>query len=133
MYLTGQHVRASTGADGINAFHYSHVGRTWEGLPPHGIPDEDPGALVAQTIVVPPPGNRVRSYLDIVAPDVTPWAEIRPAFMSFVAEAQRRRFPWAGVVGRTYFRAGMEQALAANWQREIADLYRAVQAVRIGG
>ena len=134
MYLTAQHVRAPAGAEGINAFHYAHGEQVaWQGLPPQGIPDQNPGALVAQTLIVPPPGNRVRSYLDVVAPDDTPWTEIRPGFITFVSEAQRRPFPWIGVAGRVFFRVGMEQALAKTWQHELAELYRAAQAVRIGG
>src|SRR5207237_9688808 len=105
----------------------------WQGLPPQGIPEQDPGALAAQTIEVQPPGNRVRSYLDVIAPDETSWSEIRPAFITFVSEAQRRPLPWTGVFGRCFFRVGIEQALANQWQHEIAALYRAVQAVRIGG
>ena len=131
MYITAQHVRAHAGAEGINAFHYNHGPFGWQGLPPQGIPDQNPGTLVSQRIIVPPPGNRVRSYLDIVAPDETPWSEIRPAFMTFVSEAQSTPFPWTGVYGRVVFRLGMEQALANGWQREIAELYRAVQAVRV--
>jgi hypothetical protein len=46
-------------------------------LPP-GIPDQDPGQLVEQHINLQPPGNTVRSYLDVVAPDEVFWPEIRP-------------------------------------------------------
>jgi hypothetical protein len=133
MYLTAQRVRAPRGDEGINAFFYTHGAVAWSGLPPHGIPDRNPGALVAQTVIVAPPGNRVRSYLDVIAPDETPWTEIRPALISFVSEAQRQPFPWVGVSGRVFLRLGMEQSLAAQWAREIADLYRAVQSVRVGG
>jgi hypothetical protein len=133
MYLTAQHVRSAAGDEGINAFFYQHGSYAWQGLPPHGIPDKNPGTLAAQTIVIPPPGNRVRSYLDVVAPDETQWSEIRPAFMTFVSEAQRGPLPWIGVSGRVFLRLGMEQLLARQWQRELADLYRAAQAVRIGG
>lgn len=133
MYLTAQRVRSHGGAEGINAFHYEHGLATWQGLPPRGVPDENPGALVANTIVVPPPGNRVLSYLDIVAPDETPWSEIRPAFMAFVSEAQHTPFPWHGINGRTFVRLGMERSLSEQWHREIAELYRAVQSVRVGG
>jgi hypothetical protein len=130
MYLTAQHVRAPGGAEGINAFRYAHgAARTWEGLPPQGIPDQDPGNLVARNVVVPPPGNRVRSYLDIVAPDDAAWSEIRSAFIAFVSEAQRGPFPWVGVSGRAFFRVSLERALSPQWQREIASLVQAVQAV----
>ena len=133
MYLTAQHVRSLDGREGINAFHYLHGPHLWQGLPPQGIPDQNPGTLTAQAIVVEPPGNRVRSYLDVVAPDETAWSEIRTGFITFVSEAQRRPFPWLGVSGRCFLRVGLEQSLANQWHREIAELYRAVQAVRIGG
>ena len=134
MYLTAQRVHSpATGNEGINAFFYVHGPHIWQGLPPQGIPDQNPGELVAETVVIAPPGNRVRSYLDVVAPDETPWTEIRPAFMAFVSDAQRRPLPWVGIFGRCFFRLGVEHALAQRWQREIADLYRAAQAVRAGG
>lgn len=134
MYLTAHHVLSpSTGREGINAFYYSHGPYTWNGFPPPGIPDQDPGELLAQTVVIAPPGNRVRSYLDVIAPDETTWAEIRPSFMGFVGQSQRSPFPWTGTIGRCSFRLGMDAALARQWQHEVAELYRAVQGVRIGG
>ena len=133
MYLTGQHVRSAAGDEGINAFFYEHGAYAWQGLPPQGIPDQNPGTLASQTIAVPPPGNRVRGYLDVVAPDEAGWPEIRPAFITFVSEAQRSHFPWVGVSGRVFFRVGMDQMLARQWQRELAELYRAVQSIRMGG
>ena len=133
MYLSAQRVRSPAGADGINAFQYLHGQYVWQGLPPQGIPDQNPGTLVTQTLNVPPPGNRVRSFLDVVAPDDASWSEIRPAFIAFVSAAQRQPMPWVGVFGRCLFRVGMDASVAAQWSHEIAALYRAVQAVRIGG
>ncbi len=133
MYLTAQRVRSSEGAEGINAFQYAHGPDVWDGLPPRGMPDENPGELVAQSILVPPPGNRVRSYLDVVAPDETAPSEIRPAFIAFISDAQRGPLPWIGISGRVFFRVGMEQPLAEQWQREIASLYRATEALRVRG
>jgi hypothetical protein len=98
-------------------------------LPPPGIPDQDPGQLVEHHISLPPPGNAVRSYLDVVAPDEVFWPEIRPAFFAFVGQAQRQPFPWQGVFGRCYFRVGMDSGLANAWRRELARLYRALGAV----
>ena len=92
MYLVAQRVLAPAGTEGINAFCYVHGPYVWQGLPPAGIPDQNPGTLAAQTIVIRPPGNRVRSYLDVVAPDETSWSELRPAFMAFVSEARRQPF-----------------------------------------
>lgn len=80
-----------------------------------------------------PPGNRVRSYLDIVAPDDTPWTEIRSAFIAFASDAQALQMPWSGVVGRCLFRVEMDAALASQWQAELAELYRVATTVRIDG
>ena len=133
MYLTAQHVVSPSGqGEGINAFYYSHGPYVWEGLPPAGIPDSNPGVLVYQTVAIRQGGNHVRSYLDVVAPDETKWTEIRQSFIAFVSESQRTALPWVGVRGRCFFRIGLELGLVQRWQREIADLYRAVQSVRIG-
>lgn len=129
MYLTAHHVRSPQGQEGINAFRYAHGGHVWQGLPPEGIPDQDPGVLVEQLIRVQPPGNAVRSYLDVVTPDEVSWPEIRPAFLAFVSQAQRQPFPWSGVFGRCYFRVGMDLKLASDWRHEIARLYVSLQAV----
>jgi hypothetical protein len=56
-----------------------------------------------------------------------------PKLRHFRLESQRTPLPWVGVRGRCFFRIGMELGLVQLWQREIADLYRAVQSVRIGG
>jgi hypothetical protein len=129
MYLAAQHVRSVSGQEGINAFHYAHSGYLWHGLPPQGIPDQDPGVLVEQIINVPPPGNAVRSYLDIIAPDEVFWPEIRPAFFAFVSHAQGQPLPWQGVFGRCSFRVAMDFGLANVWRHEIANLYRAMETV----
>lgn len=130
MYIAAQRVISpATGAEGVNAFYYRHGPDAWSGPPPTGIPDENPGTLVRQSIVVPPPGNRVRSYLDIVAPDDTPWSEIYEAFVAFIPHRQRSAFPWIDREGRCYFRIGMESDLANDWQRELAALHRAARTV----
>lgn len=131
MYLTSQHVIApTTQSEGINSFLYAHGGLTWE-VPPQAIPDQDPGTLLAQSISIPPPGNRVRSYLDVVAPDEAAWNEVRVGLMDFVGRLQRTDLPWVGTSGRCYFRLGMELRLAQQWHRELAILYRASQALRL--
>ena len=135
MYLTAQRVRApATGEEGINAFFYQHGPYVWEGFPPAGIPDANPGVLIHSVLELRRQGgNRVRSYLDVVAPDETPWNEIRRSFISFVSESQLNPLPWVGVRGRCFFRIGMESGLAQGWQHEVAVLYRAAQEARIGG
>lgn len=131
MYLTSHHVLApETQNEGINAFLYSHGPMTWE-MPPPDIPDQNPGKLVAQSISIRPPGNNVRSYLDIVAPDEARWEEVRTALMDFVGRSQGSQLPWVGRSGRCFFRLGMEIGLAREWQKELAVLYRSAQALRL--
>ncbi len=131
MYRTAHRVvDPASGREGINAFCYEHPGVVWQGLPPEGIPDVDPGVLAAQHLELPPPGNRVRSYLDIVSPDETPAAEVRSSLLRFLSEAQGRPLPWEGVVGRCLFRLGVEADLAPDWPEELATLYRAIDGLR---
>lgn len=131
MYLTSHHVVSPTsGQEGVNTFLYLHGPYVWT-EPPAEIPDENPGTLAAQSISVRPPGNRVRSYLDIVAPDETRWEDVRAGLIRFVGTSQRSPFPWAGRQGKCSFRLGMELAIAPEWQKEIAVLYRAAQALRL--
>lgn len=131
MYLTSHHVvDPSSKREGISSFLYLHGSRDWDQPPPE-VPDQEPGALEAQSISVPPPGNRVRSYLDIVAPDGALWDEIRAGLMDFVEQSQSAPLPWDRVSGRCRFRMGMELGLARQWQRELAVLYRASQALHL--
>jgi len=103
MYLTSHHVLApSTRREGVNSLLYLHGPRTWPQAPA-GIPDTDPGTLAVQSISIRPPGNCVRSYLDIVAPDEARWDEVRIGMMDFVGALQRGPLPWVGLSGRLGF------------------------------
>jgi len=95
------------------------------------VPDQDPGLLIAQSLSLQPPGNRVRSYLDVVVADGAAWDEIRSSLLLFLGEKQRDPLPWVGDAGSVFFRIGMELGLAAEWQTELAVLYRASQALRL--
>jgi hypothetical protein len=131
MYLTSHHVVSpASGEEGVNAFLYLHGARPWTAPAPE-LPEQNPGTLTAQSISVSPPGNRVRSYLDIVAPDDARWDELRVGLMAFVGTQQRSPLPWTGESGRCHFRLSMELGLAREWQRELAVLYRAAQALRL--
>ena len=132
MYLTAHHIISpATHHEGVNAFLYQHGSLTWADKVPPGMPDQNPGKLIAQSISIPPPGNAVRSYLDIVVPDESRWEEVRLALMDFVGQSQPRALPWQGQSGRCFFRFGMEFALARQWQKELAVLYRSAQALRL--
>jgi hypothetical protein len=130
MYLTAHHVASpAKQREGINVFLYFHEGQAWELLSPPDVADRNPGVLVAQSISVAPPGNRVRSYLDIIAPDDVRWEEVHVGLSEFVGRCQSGPLPWAGESGAVYFRVGMESVVANRWQKEVATLYRSAQAL----
>lgn len=106
-------------ATGINAFCYLHPGRTWLGEAPA---DLGRGQLAAQIVEVEPPiGNRVRSYLEIMAPDTTPPMQLIGAVesgASFLADSGQHP-PWRLQHGEVAFVFEAEKALAAQWQVEL--------------
>ena len=128
MYLTAQRVLHRDGREGVNAFYYLH-GSVWPNSPIFSF-DDDPGELITKSTPIEPPGNRVRSYLDIVTSDDTGVRELRQGFVTFVSEARPAPLPWQNIVGRSVFRIGMDTGLMNAWQVEIAELFRAVLAVR---
>ena len=103
---------------GFNAFYFEHGDRAWLDLPPA---DLGPGQLVGQIIEVPPPGNRVRSYLEIVAPDASPNMQLAAAVQAgadFLADAASPQ-PWRLAHGEVSFAFEVEAALAAHWRIEL--------------
>jgi len=125
MYLTAQRVVAPSGNTGINVYHYAHPSRPWA-IPPQGVPEDDPGELQGKKLELPPGGNRVRSYLDIVAADGAPTEELLESFRDFLAAHEGQPLPWSGLQGHWLFRVGMESGLAAQWRRELAALLKAI-------
>lgn len=131
MLLTAQHVlHPPSGEEGINAFFNSHGPYSWYGPPPDGIPEENPGRRIHESTAVPAGGNRVRSYIDIVAPDETPTSEILAAVPTFVTSMRQRTLPWADTVGRCTFRFAVEPGLASHWAAEFDTLLRAALGAR---
>ncbi len=98
-----------------------------------GIPYGNPGTLVNESLVVPPPGNRVRGYLDVAAPDETGWDEIRQNLVSFVATLQGESLPWEGIHGRCFFKLEFDHDLASNWRAALASLIEAAHRVWTAG
>lgn len=124
MLITSQRVRSDrTGDQGINTFVYEHGGLAWPEEPSQLL-DDDQGALVFRSYEVPPGGNQVRSYLDIVTPD-------RPT--RFQIEALWRAIPvWflptptslpmTVQSESTACRLGMDLGLVRIWRRELTTL-----------
>jgi hypothetical protein len=119
MYVVMQRVVSPTTREtGINAFLYMHPGRRWQ-VPPGDIPGQDPGRLERRRIAVVPKGNRVRSHLDVVAPDDIEISQMRRHLLAFAEHAQFKPFPWEGADGPCAFRIDMvPQLVTAGWARE---------------
>ena len=125
MYLAALHVRrASSGDEGINAFRYVH-GRDWLEAP-DGVPDDDPGSLVEQSIEVPPGGNRVRSFLDVIAPDHAAWEDIRKAIRAGLALTKP---PMNFTYGACRIRFSLDEELRPKWLEEFRVLHDHLHAL----
>jgi hypothetical protein len=125
MILTAQRVVASSGNTGINV--YCHADAAEGSFEPGASSLDRPrGKLIAQTVAVPPPGNNVRSFLDIAAPDDATAEELGAAFEAFVAAHGTEDLPWVGQQDRCAFRLGMDDSLASEWRKELAALLNAL-------
>jgi len=81
MYLTAQRVLTPKGETGINVFlHCNAVANEALLLTPNeiaAIADANPGDIVAHRCEVKPGGNRVLSFIDVVAPELYPLEGLR--------------------------------------------------------
>jgi hypothetical protein len=116
---------------GINAFCYLHGELSWLDEPPA---DLGSGELANYALEVDPRTvNRVRSYLDIIAPDATSNQRLVAAVQSgadTLASAGRPP-PWHLAHGEVAFSFEVEAALAAHWQVEMRMLLGYALAVRV--
>lgn len=131
MYLTAHRVVSPAGdQEGVNAFRYTHGNYIWSGPPPAQFrPDADPGALVNQVVVVRPPGNRVRSFLDLVAPENVEAQELRTAAQAIMRGEVPTTFPAEWTYGRVWARFGVDRALAPLWRSELQTLLAGIAQV----
>jgi hypothetical protein len=130
MYLTAQRVLAPSGENNINGFLYEHGAVTWQ-TPPEPI-EGAIGKLVHTFIMVPQGGNKVLSFVDIVASDDVPYAHIRERLCAWLtAQANMPHphpLPWTGVDGDMRFGLAMITTLAKAWRSEVGHLLRTCQA-----
>ncbi|MCK5805861.1 MAG: hypothetical protein KAI66_23725, partial [Lentisphaeria bacterium] len=70
MYLTAHRVWSPSNQEGINVFRHWHGSDHPWPENPAGLPEDDPGLIDPSVVHTPisPGGNRVRAYLDILAP-----------------------------------------------------------------
>jgi len=83
MLLTAQRVLSPhSHARGVNVYQYLHGSYVWDRVPDEFLPEANPGELVAQWIELSPGGNRVVSFLDVVAPDEVDAIELQQRLAS---------------------------------------------------
>lgn len=127
MLLVAQRVVSPKGQRGTNAFVYRHGGYEWE-HPPE--PETLSGSLVQSRITVPPPGNRVVAYLDILVPDDWSIATIDAVIASF-RSSRSPRLPAHHVDGRALLRFDLDRRLLAVWRGELEALYAAARELAL--
>lgn len=111
MYVTAHLVRSKEGEEGINAFLHLHGPQfPWpEDAAP--LADTSPGKIVQRQIDLPPGGNQVRAYLDVLAPDDTDRDEIDRALAGLARDLDERRNPTVFTLGPVTIRFGVELGL----------------------
>ena len=75
MYVTAHLVRSTHGEEAVHAFFHQHGSVLW----PDDVvdwPETNPGRLAAQRTVLPLGGHPVHAFLDVLAPDDTPWSAV---------------------------------------------------------
>lgn len=123
MLLVAQRVVSTSGKAGTNAFVYRH-GNYTGAEPPD--PDDFEGILVGSIVELPPGGNNVSSYLDVVVPDE--WSIERiDHLVEEVRSTSTMRLPCRIVRGPALVRFGLSERLASIWRGELRALYQAAR------
>ncbi len=128
MHLIAQRVRSLQDQEGVNAFCYSHGPIRWLDKPPS---DLHPGRLVNSRMEITPPGNRIRSFLEIIAPDVTPSRQVWKAIMECIDLFENKKLPLNVLSGDIAFQFDLDSALAPAWRQELEFLLHHALAVRV--
>jgi hypothetical protein len=123
-----------SGATGINCFLHRHgcllgIDASWDNKEVDRVVYDNPGTLVAQTTSLPPGGNNVLSYLDVIAEDSTPPVAIAQALQEFGALIGTEDFPMAKVFGGVAVRFSLVLGLKGKEEFEYPALEAAVSAI----
>ena len=98
MYITAHRVQNAAGLEGVNAFVHRHGDCSWP-VDASRMPEENPGVLAMQRIELPPGGNAVVSYLDVLAPDGWPWEQVDQALTGLWLELNLRESVQSPLLG----------------------------------
>jgi hypothetical protein len=128
MKLVAQRLVSPDGREGVNAFGYWHGGLWWTRLPPPNALSIAGASLIA---VAPTAGHRVRSYIDVLAPDAIEASELHEGIMAFAdaLATQGGHLPIVGTFGRVSTTFGTETSLIPRWYDELQELANAVVVV----
>jgi hypothetical protein len=93
MYLTAHRLVSPLGDEGVNAFLHLHGADFPWPEDPGALAKREPGELEERRTELPPGGNRVVSFLDVLAPDGTGRAAVQGAVAALSAELDGRANP----------------------------------------
>jgi len=139
VYVTAHHVVSQAGAAGINGFLHRHgADFPWpaDTRAVALLPSEAPGDEVSRPghVAVPPGGNSVRSYLDLLAPDGTDIAELLSALREAEATVEEQLdTEWVVARGAVVLVFGVEGSLASARRGEFKRLATEVESLLVGG
>ena len=128
MYATAHVVRRDT-EEGLNVFLHVHGEDFAWPAEASSLPEVQPGRVVVRRVDLPPGGNRVRAYLDVLAPDGTPLSEIQSALRALARDLCERRNPTVFEAGRVTIRFGVESSLERLREEQLETLANSVLAV----
>lgn len=90
-------------------------------MPQGCLPDANPGTLVWQDVQLSPPGNRVLSYLDVVAPDDLPRGLLREYLAALKHTLSEQGNPTVASWGPVWVRFGLGH-VGIPWSTELGAL-----------
>lgn len=115
MILSAQRVQSASGEEAV---HCTHLRQELAAVESPADRFYRPGILTWQHRPLAQPGNRVRSFVDIAAPEDLSADELLQAITTLVAlEAPPQTFAANG--SRVAFQLDMEANLRQNWRKEV--------------
>ncbi len=122
MLLTAQRVVSpASRQQRVNVYQFQHGNYAWQRVPPNlPLPENNPGELVRQWIELAEGGNRVISYLDVLAPDEVVAIDLQQRLASLKWQLQQRGNPTVVVWEPYWIRFGC--APNVPWQTELGAL-----------
>lgn len=118
MYLTAHRIRSSSGAEALHAFlHVHEAAHPWP-QEPWKVPEQHPGRLIAQSTSIPPGGNSVISYLDIMSREPTDATSLRQLLTRLSSTIPGGLEPFRYVEGSLYIQFSAVSAIQEQEHRQ---------------